>query len=276
MVPCDEDYLNTTFLNAALSTYPNRLPELLSDTISNSTARISFRWDHCVHLRTIHQSAPSLHLCRFEASRIRVLIWVVCITSPLQTEELIDSDLWAIRVENIWYLAYWSAKWLSLVTELESDSRDRRHSWSPWSMWLRSNAGLESGWNLNYFRVETVRKYNEHWVQGSSRGISVPKDSFDQATVISFIFSSSELPFPFWWNGLDSDTKRGHYTRLPNLRAVEVPKMDQDRDCFRHSVRRLCVEQASSWIVAHSSLKPWPPYAVDAGACNFWFRLRPH
>jgi len=27
-VPCDEDCLKTTFLNAALSTHPNRLPEL--------------------------------------------------------------------------------------------------------------------------------------------------------------------------------------------------------------------------------------------------------
>jgi len=30
--------------------------------------------------------------------------------------------------------------------------------------------------------------------------------------------------------------------------------MDQDRDCFQHSVRRLCVEQASSWTVGHGSL----------------------
>jgi len=37
--PCDEDCLKTTFLNAALSSYPNRLPELLSDTVSNSTSR---------------------------------------------------------------------------------------------------------------------------------------------------------------------------------------------------------------------------------------------
>jgi len=134
-VPRDEDCLKTTFLNAAPSTYPNRLPELLSDTVSNSTARnflavgpLCSSKNHPEKLCIYVYAALRLQEYGF-SSELSVL------TSPLQMEELIDSDLWAIRIENIWYLAYWSAKWFSLTLQmshftinLKSSSSGRFHS----------------------------------------------------------------------------------------------------------------------------------------------------